>query len=215
MNNESITINAKGSAESRFTRASFYVSAVCQGDTGPQAKERVQPLMKAIQGVLAEQGEKAAIDLSRVKTTFSVAPHETYQGNNRVMNGYAATYTLAFSCSNILEALAVHDQLTNIPGIRAETPVFHMDNEGRVAAEAFKDAYEKAQDKFEAQCSAVGSSHQYWRLVSWSIQDEEPRGKMLSFKATNGTATAGAEPGKAMFDVGVRFTYALKTRPGT
>lgn len=207
-NANQITINTRGTAESRFTRASFTASISRTGPSGPAAKEAARPIIDALKAAIVAAGEGAGIDLERMSTTFAVAPYTEYENGRQVPRGYQATYTIAFSCVNMVEALRVHDQITSIEGVVSPTPVFHMDNQGEVADAAFKDAYEKAVKKLEGQCEAVGEVPSDWRLSSWVIEDEEPRGKMLSFKEGAGKASAaGGEPGKALFDVNVRFLY--------
>lgn len=203
-----IIVNTKGTAETRFTRASFSASITRTGKTGPEAKEAARPIIEALKEAIVASAEGAGIDLDRMSTTFAVAPHLEYDNGRQVFKGYQATYTIAFTCSNVVAALQVHDRLTSIEHVVSPTPVFQMDNQGEVAASAFKDAYEKALAKFEGQCAAVGERAKDWRLSSWSIEDEEPRGKVLSFKEGAGKASAvGGEPGKAQFDVNVRFLF--------
>lgn len=217
MNNNlpQVTVNAKGKSDSAFTRATLSATVTGYGPSGPDAKKNATEAIAALRRVLVQNATEGGIDLDRMATSFAVSPNMVYQNSQQVFQGYKATYEVSFSCSNVVGALTIHDKITNIPGVVSPTPVFHLDNQGEVAAAAFKDAYETARKKFEAQCEAVGDKFALWTLAHWSIADEEPRGKMLTFNANAGSLSAvGAEPGKALFEVRVHFVFMRMAPPG-
>jgi uncharacterized protein YggE len=206
-----ISVNAKGSAESRFTKATFKVTVSEVASTGPEAKNKIDPLIGIVFKIIQANAETAGLEADRVTTTKSVEPEYTHTNSGgRVASGYRATFTASFAGRNVIEALSVHDQLTSLAGVVADTPVFHVDDASEFANAAFADGVKKARAKFEAQCKALSLDPAAYQVSSWSIEDEQPRGKSLSF--TDGAKPRGsaAEPGKAMLDVRVQVLFTKK-----
>ena len=125
--------------------------------------------------------------------------------------GYRAVYSAEFSGTNVREAPFVHDALTSIEGVQSPTPVYHVDDGVEVHAAAFADAVGKAKAKFAAQCKGLGVDPNFYEVTTWTIQEDTPRGKTLSFQANATEPKAvGLEPGKATLDLNVTFVFAPK-----
>lgn len=211
MNQSKISVTSKGSAESTFTSVEYKASIVVEGPTGPAAKEKARPIMDHLQGVLGAYGEAAGLDLARLKTTFDVeATYVNGSDGARRFNGYRATYTATFVGSNVAKAMAFHDAITSIEGVQSPSPNFRMDNLDGVSQRAFQNAAKRAQEKFEGQCAALGLDPKSYAIDSWSLYDEEPRGKTLTFKDVKAEAV-GLEPGKAILDVRVTLSFTRVT----
>lgn len=202
-----IKVNVKGFASSTFTHASLNVSVVTQADTGPAAKDLARPTIAKIREVIARHAEAAKVDSERLRASFSVQPDVRYSGGESSMRGYKASYAVRFECRDVTASLALHDELTGVAGITAETPVFHMANEGKVFDDAFADAAKKAKAKFESQCKAVGRDPDSFQISSWYVSDEIPRGKTLSVGANARTTEADVEPGRAVLELTVTFLF--------
>lgn len=209
LNRNQITITAKGQADSGFSHASFKLSLSTVAETGPAAKEKARPLIDAILAVVTEQAEAAQIDAARLKTTFSIEPHRVYEENRTPTHrGYKADYSISFSAKNLALATDLHDRLTNLNGITAESPTFHVGDEAEVTQRAFADAWQKAKATFEAQCATVGLSPLDWEIVAWEEESAGGGGgKMLS---ASGGPTTRIEPGKAIYQVTIGFLFARK-----
>jgi hypothetical protein len=192
-----VSVTAKGSVEARFDRASFLVSITNTGNAGHEAKLAVLGIAEKLKSVLLGCAEKG---LSELETSTLVEPLRIQ--NSHV--GYKVTQTTTFQCSKVSEALSVHEQLTNIPGVVAEPPVFHLVEEGETTAKAFKHAYEAARRKFDAQCVATGLKPDLWELMAWQVVDETPQGKVLPGRASLGSTT---------FTINVRFQFKRKRIP--
>jgi uncharacterized protein YggE len=201
-----IDVTAKGSAETEFTSATYRATVVTSGKTGPQAKEKALPIIEKIRAAVLKHGTSAGLDTGRMKTTFGVDV-ETHRQTGEFI-GYRATYTAEFKGTNIREAPAVHDALTSIEGVQSGTPVYHVNDGVEVHAKAFADAVGKAKAKFSAQCKGLGIDPEYFEVLSWTIQEDMPRGKTLSFQANATEPKAvGLEPGKATLDLNVTFVF--------
>jgi len=204
-----IAITGKGCAETEFTSATYKVNVTTLGKTGPQAKEKALPIIEAIRKTILANADKAAIDTTRLKTTFSV-DIETSRNTGEFV-GYRASYSATFTGKNVVAALAMHDALTSIEGVQAPTPIYNVDDSLEIQNRAFKDAVEKAKSKFEGQCFGLGLRPNDFDVQSWSIQEEQPRGKTLSFNSDAGRPQAvGLEPGKATLDLTVTLVYVAK-----
>lgn len=202
-----VAVNVKGSAETEFVSATFVAKVTTYGQTGPAAKDKALPTIDSIKKAVMQHAERAGIDTTRLKTSFSVdIHHDRHSGN---FSGYKASYSITFTGRNVVESLALHDALTSIDGVESPTPVFNLNDSADVHSRAFNDAFQRAKVKFENQCRATGTDPKEFRLTSWSIQDEEPRGKMLSFREDGaGPKAVGLEPGKAVLDMRVTFCYS-------
>ena len=206
MYNETINVNATGSVECEFKSVSFRASVETYAKNGPAAKEAAQKTIDAIRAAVLKHADKAKIDTDRLRTTFEVSTYNDRHSGD--FKGYKAVYTIRFTGFNVTEAIGVHDALTSIPDVQSPTPVFNFDDSPEIQARAFEKAVQKAQAKFESQCKALNLKNEDFRLLGWSLRDEQSSGKFISFNASGGTGRASdIEPGKATFDVQVTLTY--------
>ncbi len=204
-----IIVFAKGRAESMFERATFSVSCSDTGPTGHDAKLNAASSMNALRQLIVEWSTRAKLDPT-IKTTMVVEPFYLYPPDNRsekTLGGYKATFTAEFVAGNVIEALALHDALTSIPRVAAQTPVFHVKDSNQVRDQAFKDAVLNANAKFNAQCAALGINPKLYEVSTWTIEDEQPRGKSISFKEGATPKSIETTPGAALLEIGVNFFF--------
>ena len=207
-NQEIISVTAKGSSETEFASATFKANVVTEGKTGPEAKERAFPIIEKIKKTIVGHAESAKIDTQRLKTTFSVEI-DTHRTTGAFI-GYKAVYSITFTGTNVAAAPAVHDALTSIEHVQSPTPIYNLNDSAGVNAASFANAVQKANLKFGDQCKALGLPFDDFYVQSWSIQEERPAGKTLSFTEGPTAKPIGMEPGKASFDMTVNFAYARK-----
>ncbi len=208
-NIDTIQVHTRGSVETEFISATFTAAVITPGKSGPEAKEKARPIIDQILTSIRKNAVEGGIDLSRLQTTFRVSVH--HNRNTGEFDGYEATYTIKFTGKNVAAAPAIHDALTSIVSVQADTPKYNLNDSADIHARAFQDASDKAKVKFNLQCKALGHNPADYGIRSWSIQDEEPRGKTLSINV-DGSAPkpVGLEPGKAQLDIKVTFIYGLK-----
>lgn len=209
-----ISVQTRGTAESAFVSATFNASVTQLGATGPAAKEKALPIIERLKQTILARAEDGGIDTTRLKTTFAVDIHRNRENE---FAGYRATYTVEFTGTNVVNAPAVHDALTSIEGVASPTPIYNLDDSPAVHARAFKEAVEKAKVKFESQCAALDFDPRAYGVQTYSIREETPRGKGLSFTEAAGAVAAGGkvkpigmEPGKALLELNVEFAYTRK-----
>ena len=203
-----ISVSAKGSTETEFTSATFSATITTHGRTGPDAKKKALPIIETLKSAILGHAEKGGIKTDHMSTTFGV-DIETSRTTGEFV-GYKCVYTISFTGTNVAEAPVVHDALTSIENVHAPTPVYHLNNTDEVYARAFADAVKKADTKFSDQCKALGITSDKFYVKTWSIQEEQPRGKTLSFKEGPSAKSVGVIPGKAIFNVTVNFAYSRK-----
>lgn len=207
-NPNQLTITTTGSALAAFTHASFKVAVQAIKATGPEAKDDCKATIAAILKVVTDMAAEGGIKADQLKTSFDVAPHLVHDGRTQVHQGYEATYTLRFQATNVDKATAIHDALTSIPFVKAESPKFHIDSEEARAA-AFQDAWEGAKKWLKVQTAIVGHDDESWKLSSWGVQESGEGGggpKSLSASSSNGGPVV-IEPGKAQLDMTVHFLF--------
>ncbi len=212
-----IAVSVSGSAETKFTSASFTAKVVTRGASGPEAKKQAEPVIEKILSAIKTHAERAAVDTTRLKTGFAV---DIYSNRNTgEFSGYQATYTATFTCKNVSEATRVHDALTSIDQVQSPSPSFSVDDSVEVFTRAFADAVGKAKARFEGQCASLGLKMEEFELLSWHIQDDRrPSGKMLALSANSGDddgIRASIEPGKALLELGVNFVYRKREHGAT
>lgn len=203
-----VSITVRGTAASVFTKATFQVKIVTSAETGPQAKGLAQPTIEAFKAAVVGMADAARVDLSRMQASFDVALVKKYHDNMEIAAGYQAIYVCSFAADNVAAAVELHDRLTSIPGVQAESPQFLVDSEHEVAAVAFKDAYSRAHSQFLNQCGIMGVDSKMWRMSSWHVQDRVQRGKGLRFdESLSKPKAVGLQPGDALLDIQVTFTW--------
>lgn len=206
-----VSITVRGTAASVFTKATFQVKVVTNAETGPGAKTLAQPTIEAFKAAVVDMADAAKVDLNRMQASFDVALLKKYRDNLEIPSGYQATYACSFAANNVVAAVELHDRLTSIPGVQAESPQFLVDSENEVAAAAFKDAYSRAHSQFLNQCGIMGVDSAMWYMSSWSVQDRVPRGKGLRFdESLTKPKAVGVEPGDAFLDLQVTFIWCLR-----
>ncbi len=206
-----INITAKGTAASAFTSATFKASVTTTGNTGPAAKELAIPRIEAIKGVIAKLAAEAGIETDRLSTSFAVdVNRERDSSGHYVFKGYRAVYTISFKAVRVEQATTVHDALTSIEGVEAVSPVFNLDNSPIVEAEAFQKAVDLARLKFGNQCKALGKLPEEYEVTAWSVEEDQPQGKMLSLGGGAGPSAIEIEPGKALLEVTVAMSFTPK-----
>lgn len=201
-----IHIRAKGQAPTRFVGADFTVKVTTQADFGPEAKAQAQARIALIHNVLQTWQGPAEIQADQLHTIFTVKTHHIYRNNANEFAGYQALYVLTFRAQNVAEAIGLHDALTSIPGIEAETPRFILDDSPEVQTAAFHDAAEKAQALFEGQAAALGFDTTHFKIRAWATLDEDRYrgGKTVSL---GDEANKLVSPGRAVREMLVNFSY--------
>jgi uncharacterized protein YggE len=207
-----VSVTGHGTAQATFTAVQYSAAVNTTGKTGPKAKEAAKPIIAQIRDLIEKNAEEAGLDVQRIKPTFRITKAVRYDESKRqqVHDGYQANYTVAFVGKDVAAATKLHDQLTSIEGVEADTPVFLVDSSLDLEAEAFRLAVKDAKDRFESQCLALGMRTDTFRLVTWNAGDDHGhRGKVMALAASSGGGgkPVDLEPGKADKTVTVTLQY--------
>jgi uncharacterized protein YggE len=204
---DSIDVTVSGSAATTFTHAEFRADVTTYGKTGPEARGAAKPVIEAIRAVIVRYANVAKVETDRVRTTFAVGLHRRYDAptHGQVVDGYRAVYTASFRALNVAEAGDLHDALTSIPGVESPTPIFHMDRTLGIYTAAFTEAAVLARARFLSECEAIGVVPSAFEVVGWRVEDDRPSGKMA--RMSEGEGVLGVDPGRAVLDLCVTFSY--------
>ena len=213
---ETVSVSAQGTAQAKFTTVKYSAMIRMTAPTGPEAKEKAQPIIQALRKVLDQHAKTAEIDMQRLQTDF---PVELIEEQNHVTGvvhiGYRATYTLGCTGKNVAAASKFHDALTSIPGVTAQSPQFCVDKALDLEKTAFEDGVATAKKRFEYQCRALGLNPSNYTIGTWSMhEDRGYRGKVMAAMSAEsaGGGPVELEPGKAEHTVNVNVTFVRKSR---
>lgn len=213
---DTVTVSASGTAQTTFTSVKYSARVRTTGRSGPEAKENAKPVIQKIREVIATQAKSAGIDTARLQSDFAVTLNQRHNHvtGQQEMNGYNATYTIAFTGTNVGQATKLHDALTSIDGAEADSPQFCVDKKDQMLEnQAFEDAVSKVRTRFASQCQALGLKVADYELVTWSLGHDSGHrgGKMMAMaEAAGGSGPVELEPGKAEHTVSITVTFARK-----
>lgn len=201
-------ITTEGREPARFSSVTFKVSVTAYGPTGPEAKANARAPINQIRAWLhGDLGEQAGVDKTRLDTSFEISPTTVYNEQRRVHepNGYKAVYTATFTGTKPEGAIALHDELTAIEGVSAETPVFNIENTAELEEKAFARAWYEARRRFRDQCTTLDLEPKDHEVIRWDIEEKRRGGKGVSVEDEE-----GPKPGRADFILKVKFTFGPK-----
>lgn len=201
-------ITTEGRALATFSSVNFRVSVTTHDQNGPEAKDKAHQLIKRIEDTLkGPAGMAAGVDLTRLETSFMTKPKTTYDRDKGVHapDGYEAVYTVTFTGNKLDGAIALHDALTSIKGVVADTPVFNITNTAELEEKAFGMAWGEARRRFWAQCRILEANQDNFEIIRWEIEERRRGGKGISIEDED-----GPKPGQADFILKVKFTFGPK-----
>ena len=203
-----IRVKGTGSAQTTFEKATFRVGVLTRAEFGPKAKELAKGTMAEVLAAIDSFGD--SIDRAGLKTQFEVKPYSTHNGNHYSHMGYEAKWTCEFAVLDIEKATLVHDALTSIKGVAADTPVFIVDK-SEAEKIAFQLAVDDAKARFAAQAKAIGHPMQAYRIETWGIEDDRRHhggGKLMALESDDNDGVK-LVAGKAVLTTNVVLVYGL------
>lgn len=168
-------VSGTGVALVPYDVANFTCTVSDTAKSGPRAKEKIQDAVKNLTdyyAVLRTEGKTR-----NKRSSMSVKPVHKYNSRTETneFKGYEATYTFEFSTLDVAAVSTIHDQLTSIDGVAAESPSFTFlapESHRRKALEA---AWELVQERFEHQCVVLESPRDKFRGESWKVNFNDRR----------------------------------------
>lgn len=205
-----ITVKGTAKVTSNFRSVRFRVGVCAFAVNGPEAKKAARPTIDKIQQVIRTFAEKARIDTDHLQSRFDVVPiHRTDPMTYETkVNGYRADYSLEFICFILEQAVDLHDALTSIEGVRANSPEFLFSETDISGQKGFEEAVKSAKRAFELQCRALELDPKQYEIVHWELTDAEPShaGKSMALSRDQ-SVTHGVTPGTGVFEIAVNVSY--------
>lgn len=242
---QATTVAARGLAETPYTIANFSVTLSSKGKTVPAAKKLLKSQIEELNKVISNFQQTLKLDFVKnsVRTHSSVQEDWEYRSHKNEMVGYQVHYTLSFQIDDLDKVNQVFDVLTSLSDVRVANPHFGLKpaQRDKLSKKALKNAFVKAQDRFETECKVLGLNADDFEVSNWEVtyhdsqRSDRVAGRMDARAYGNGAelegapiAVAAAAPigggdmneidlvsGLAEVVVNLEVGYTKKLQPGT
>ncbi len=212
------TVDATGVAKAKYDTVAFRITVTGAGKNTKKAKADARPAIDAVNAEIARfERDGVKIDKARRTTTcdVNVTQHYDNQTNKNVSTGYAATYVISFSTSDVDRASEIQDALSSVNLAEVATPQYKLQNITPLHAAALADAKAKLDAKFASQCAVLGLDRGSYELSSYEVRqnNRESAGNQPMRLAAMSASGGGAPPpvelhaGEARVEVTLCVTY--------
>jgi len=212
-------VSAQGTASADYDRATFFLTAIRQAKTAPQAKALVEQIVTKISRVITDLESKGLkIDRGTFKSNYSSAPHYEYVKNKSKLAGYQTTYQLMFTSATLDMVSDVQDALTELKDVTVQDVAFGIKDTEVLKHAALEDAYKRVSSRFEAECKVLDKDPDDYEIISWNVHYNDGHGRVAKHVMNSSRAALGGaqgapemeiESGKADINVTLSVSYAL------
>jgi uncharacterized protein YggE len=218
------TSNVTGVATAQYDTVIYTCNVRGEGKTGPKAKEAARPAIDALEATLKKlEASGVKIDVAGLRAEPQVQPAYDYDANRRqVPRGYTASYVLTFQSDSVDRVSEVHDQLTEIVGVSADTPNFKVKNLTKLHSKALRDARSKRDARFKDECAAFGLNPDDYCMDSYLPSYDESEsagpeafGARVAMAASGGSARSPVKVKAGRSTVTVRLQTSYRRRTAT
>ncbi len=198
---QATTVAARGSAEAPYTIANFSVSLSAKGTTVPTAKARLKSQIEELNQALLDMQSKLTLEFVKnsVRTHSQVQEDWDYNNRKNEMVGYIVTYSVSFQIEDLDKVNQVFDTLTSLSNVRVGNPTFGLkpSQRERLSKKALKNAFAKAQERFETECKVLGLDATDFEISNWEVtyhdsQRGERVARAMSARHTSNAVYEGA-----------------------
>jgi uncharacterized protein YggE len=198
---QATTVAAKGLAEAPYTVANFSVSLSAKGTTVPTAKARLKSQIEELNTALIDMQSKLTLEFVKnsIHTHSQVQEDWEYNKNKNEMIGYIVTYNVSFQIEELDKVNQVFDVLTSLNNVRVANPTFGLkpSQRERLSKKALKNAFAKAKERFETECTILGLSAVDFEISNWEVtyhdsQRGERVAKHMAARMTSNSYAEGA-----------------------
>lgn len=161
------TVKATGYVIAQWDYATICMKVKGRGKTGPEAKSETSNPSRQVFDTLRNFG----VTDKTLKSAFSLSEQWRHSTNGEVkLSEYEATHKITAFIDNLDKLGELHDALTSIIGIEVESPKLRLTPEHRTSLqeEAFKKAFEKAQQRWNHECKVMGLNQADYYIGSYS-----------------------------------------------
>lgn len=218
-------VTALGVAIADYDAAIFSVTIEGRGKNGAAAKDAARPAIDALNSAL-QALEKTGFRIDREELTadLTVGVEQEYdhQARRNKRIGYLATYALSFKTESVDRASEAFDKLSSVEGCQVQSPDFRVKDISGLQKQAFKDAWDKVQARFTAECESLGLSPGDYKLGTYATRYDEsesagprPMRAMAAMASAESVGGGGPPPvdikaGKSTVKVTLTVNYAAK-----
>ena len=196
------------------------VNFICEvqgtASSGPIAKALINDSVKELTDyydILRSGGQTR-----NKRSSTSVKPFRQYnqRTEDNEFGGYVALYTLEFSTLDVSAVSSIHDHLTSIDGVSAESPSFTFLDPESHRRRALEAAWELVQERFEHQCTVLCRPRDNFRGESWTVDFRDRRdtfSKVANYATEAlcaGDVSMDAEGGIARVQVTLNVTFVYQ-----
>jgi uncharacterized protein YggE len=201
---QATTVAARGVAEAPYTIANFALVLYAKGKSVPSAKAKLKNKIDDLNEAFTKMKESLSLEFvkSSVRTNSQVQEDWEYLNQKRELAGYMVTYSLAFQIDTLDKVNKVFDVLTSLPEVGVSNPTFGLKPTQRekLSKKALKNAFSKAQERFETECTVLGLDAAHFEISNWEVKYHDSHrgnnvGRALSAGATLNAMSESIESG--------------------
>lgn len=176
---QATTVAAQGLAEAPYTIANFGVFLSSKGKDVPEAKKLMKSQIETLNQALLKMQTDLSLEFVKnsVHTSSQVQEDWEYVKNTRELKGYVLTYNLSFQIDDLDKVNQVFDVLTSLSEVRVSNPSFGLKPAQRekLSKKALKNAFAKAYERFETECSVLGLDVTEFEISNWEVTYHDSR----------------------------------------
>lgn len=170
---QATTVAARGLAEAPYTIANFSLSLSAKAKTVPSAKEKLKTQIEDLNTAISDMKIELGVDFVKnsVRTASSVREDYEYRANKHELVGYEVTYNYSFQTADLDKVNEIFDILTSLEKVRVANPHFGLkpSQRERLSKKALKNAFAKAQERFESECEILGLNASDFEVSNWEV----------------------------------------------
>lgn len=176
---QATTVAAQGLASAPYTIANFGISLSSKGKDVPAAKKLMKYQIENLNLALLNMQKDLSLEFVKnsVHTSSQVQEDWEYVKNTREMKGYVLAYNLSFQIDDLDKVNQVFDVLTSLSEARVANPTFGLKPAQRekLSKKALKNAFTKAYERFETECSTLGLDVNEFEISNWEVTYHDSR----------------------------------------
>jgi len=203
-----VTIQGTGKSFTDVQSVCVRISVLATAPNSVKAKTDAKKTMNQVYAVINRLKESGIVFKGELKSHFSIRPR--FDTALSAESGlYEARFQLDVESSCLDRTMDIFDALTTLDGVRAESPLYSVDDSVREALKkrAFQSAVEDAKARFRFQAQAVGLDPDGFEIISWRTTESGHgsfSGKRLQIEGSQ--VTVGSSQASA--EITVHLTYS-------
>lgn len=212
------TVDAHGIAEAPFDRALFTLTTEVKASTAALAKDKLLHASDSFKEVFEKIKQHAGVSIDESSLTISATINVNQVLNKKkdgwVQNGFKGSYSVSFDLETPETANVVYDVLTELEGFTVPSPTFHLKKQETLKLKALKNAFDRARNRFVAECSTIGISPDDYEVGNWRVNygsDGKAAVRMAAAYSSNSVDSAMDASGVGPVGLDIQAALAVVT----